>query len=67
MTDQSRDRIDGKADEVSGRVRSALGELTGDDDTRAEGDAEHAGGKVKQGVADIRDKADDLVNKVTGS
>lgn len=67
MTDQSKDRIDGKADELSGRVKSAFGELTGDEETTAEGDAEQASGKVKQGVADIKDKADDLVKKVAGS
>ena len=67
MTDQSKDRIEGSADEMGGRVKSAVGDLTGDDQTRAEGDADQAKGQVKQGIADLKDKADDLVKKVTGN
>lgn len=67
VTDQSKDRIDGKVDELTGRGKSALGDLTGDDQMRSEGDADQASGKVKQGMADVKDKADGLVKKVTGS
>jgi uncharacterized protein YjbJ (UPF0337 family) len=67
MSDQSKDRIDGKVDEVTGRGKSALGDLTGDEQMKSEGDADQASGKAKQGVADLKDKADDLVKKVTGS
>jgi uncharacterized protein YjbJ (UPF0337 family) len=67
MSDQSKDRIDGKVDEVTGRGKSALGDLTGDEQMKSEGDVDQASGKAKQGVADLKDKADDLVKKVTGS
>ncbi len=67
MTDQSKDRIDGKVDEIAGRGKSAVGDLTGDEQLKSEGDADQASGKLKQGVADLKDKADDLVKKVTGS
>ncbi len=65
MTDQSRDRIEGNLDEVKGRGKSAFGELTGDAQTQSEGEADQASGKLKQGMADVKDKADDLVKKVT--
>jgi len=65
MTDASRDRIDGKLDELSGRGKSAIGDLTDDDQKRAEGEADQSQGKVKQGIADVKDKVDDLVKKVT--
>lgn len=65
MTDQSKDRIEGTLDELAGRGKSALGDLTGDDETRAEGDAQQGEGQLKQGVADVKDKVDDVVKKVT--
>ncbi|MEA2516036.1 MAG: CsbD-like [Thermomicrobiales bacterium] len=67
MSDQSRDRIEGTADEIKGRGRSAWGDLADDDQKRAEGDADQMSGKVKQGVADVKDKVDDAVKKVTGN
>ena len=67
MTDQSRDRIEGKVDELTGRGKSAWGELSGDEETQAEGDADQLGGQAQQGLADVKDKVDDAVKKVTGS
>jgi uncharacterized protein YjbJ (UPF0337 family) len=65
MTDQSRDRIEGTADELKGRARSAWGELVDDDQARAEGEADQTKGQFKQGVADVKDAVDDAVKKVT--
>lgn len=65
MTDQSRDRIEGTFDEVTGRGKSAFGELTGDEQTQQEGEADQVTGNLKQGLADVKDKVDDVVKKVT--
>lgn len=65
MSDSSRDRIDGKMDEVGGQLKGGFGDLTGDEQTQAEGEAQEQGGKLQQGVADVKDKIDDLVKKVT--
>ena len=65
MTDQSRDRIEGTVDELKGRGKSAFGELTNDDQQRAEGDLDQTAGHAKQGLADVKDKVDDVVKKVT--
>jgi len=65
VTDSSKDRIEGKVDELTGRGKSAVGDLTDDDQKRAEGQADQSQGKLKQGVADVKDKVDDLVKKVT--
>jgi len=67
MSDSSRDRIEGKVDELTGRGKSAFGDLTDDDQKRAEGDADQTQGKIKQGIADVKDKVDDVVKKVTGN
>lgn len=67
MSDASRDRLEGKSDELLGRGKSALGDLTDDDQKRAEGEADQNQGKLKQGIADVKDKVDDVVKKVTGN
>ncbi len=46
----------GEADEAKGRVKEAVGDLTGDDDLKREGKADKAGGKVKDAVDSIKDK-----------
>ena len=65
MSDQTRDRIEGTVDETTGRGKSAFGELTGDEQTQAEGQTDQATGNFKQGLADVKDKVDDAVKKVT--
>jgi len=52
-----------KADEVKGRVKEAVGDLTGDERTKAEGQKDQAGAKVKQAAEDARDKVEDLAEK----
>lgn len=65
MSDATRDRIEGNVDEATGKGKSAIGDLTGDDSTKAEGEKDQAVGNVKQGMADVKDKADDAVKKLT--
>ena len=65
MSDQSRDRIEGTMEEVKGRGKSAWGEMTDDQETKAEGEADQMSGKMKQGMADAKDKVDDMVRKAT--
>lgn len=67
MTDATRDRIEGTLDEAKGRGKAAWGEATGDDTTKAEGEGDQLMGKVKQGLADVKDKVGDAVDKVTKS
>ena len=65
MSDSSRDRIEGTIDEASGRGKAALGGLTGDERTQAEGEADQAEGGLKQGLADAKDKVDEAVKQAT--
>ncbi len=46
MTDQSRDRVEGTLNELTGRAKGALGEATGDDQQRAEGNADRTKGEA---------------------
>lgn len=66
MSDASKDRAEGKLDEVVGRGKSAVGDVTDDQRLKDEGDAGQAEGQAKQGLAGLKDKVDDVVKKVTG-
>jgi uncharacterized protein YjbJ (UPF0337 family) len=59
-----KDRVKGKMEEVAGKAKRKVGELTHDDKTQAEGLAEEAKGKAHQAVGKakdaVREAADDL-------
>ena len=56
--------ISHKAEQVKGHAKEAAGDLTGDDDLKAEGKADRASGKVKESVDKARDKVVDAVDSV---
>ncbi|MGX7776812.1 CsbD family protein [Streptococcus pluranimalium] len=51
----SEEKLNAKADQVSGSVKEGLGKLTGDKRTESEGKAEKAFGNVKEKIADAKD------------
>ena len=53
-----------KAQEAVGRAKEAAGDLTGNDDLKADGAADTAEAKVKQGVDAVAEKAGDAVDAV---
>ncbi len=52
------------ADQAKGKVKQAVGDLTGDEKLKKEGQADETAGKAKEFVADVADKAEELVDKV---
>jgi len=54
---------DGSSDETKGRLKTAAGELTGDDDLKNEGKVDKASGKTKNAVGGAADKAKDVLRK----
>jgi uncharacterized protein YjbJ (UPF0337 family) len=58
-----KDRIEGKVDDVKGRVKRQVGEWTGDENAQAEGTADQAKGKVQNAYGKIKDAGRDLVDK----
>ena len=52
------DRIEGKAKELEGTV-------TGDDDRKAEGEAQSAWGKAKDGIREVAEDVKDAISKRT--
>lgn len=59
--------MSGKADEAKGRIKEAVGDLTGDKDLKRDGKMDQAAGKIKDKIGDakekIEDSIDDLRNK----
>lgn len=51
-------------DEVKGRTKEAVGDLTDDDGLRREGKLDRAGGKAKDLAERAKDSAEDAVDKV---
>ncbi len=56
--------MDITSDEAKGRVKQAVGDLTGDDRLTKEGQADETAGKAKGLLQDVEDKAEGLVDKV---
>ena len=53
----------GAADKAKGRVKKAVGELTGNEDLKREGDIDKATRKVKEVTGKVADKAKEVVHK----
>jgi uncharacterized protein YjbJ (UPF0337 family) len=56
--------MSGKTDDIKGRAKEAVGDLTGDKDLQTEGKADQAAGTVKDKVAGAKDWVDDKVDEV---
>jgi uncharacterized protein YjbJ (UPF0337 family) len=54
----------GKSDEAKGRVKEAVGALTGDEKMKREGKTDQAAGKVKQAVEKVKKKAEKAIDEV---
>ncbi len=59
------------SDDLKGRAKEAVGDLTDNDELKREGKADRAGGKAKEVIENAGDKAqdfvDDIKDKVQGS
>ena len=54
---------DGTTDDLKGRGKEALGDLTDDDGLKNEGKVDRAQGSVKDAIDKAGDKAKDVVNR----
>jgi uncharacterized protein YjbJ (UPF0337 family) len=51
-------------DDLKGRAKEAVGDLTNNADLKREGKTDRAAGKVKEKLADAKDKLEDVVDEV---
>lgn len=54
---------DGSADEAKGRVKEAAGSLTGDDSLKNEGKVDRASGSIKDKLDNMTDKVKDALRR----
>jgi uncharacterized protein YjbJ (UPF0337 family) len=54
--------MDAKFDDMKGRAKEAVGDLTDNKDLKREGQVDQAGGKVKQKVEDAKDWVEDKID-----
>ena len=67
----NKNEVDGKIDQAKGRAKQAVGDLTNDEDLKAEGEADEAAGKVQdtvgRGTRKVGEAIEDLGKKVKRS
>jgi uncharacterized protein YjbJ (UPF0337 family) len=51
-----RDRVEGAAKNIGGKVKEAAGKVTGDEKLKREGQADQVAGKVQNTVGGLKDK-----------
>ena len=56
------DKTKGTMDDVKGRAQEAIGDLTGNEDTQAEGQANQVKGKGEKFTGDVKNAVNDLTN-----
>jgi len=61
--DEERHRMP-NTDDVKGRAKEAVGDLTDDDDLKKEGKTDRAAGKAKGAIGDAKEKLEDTVDSV---
>lgn len=66
---ESETAMSGKTDDMKGKAKEAVGDLTGDKDLQREGKADQTAGAVKDKIGAakdwVEDKVDDVKDKVT--
>jgi uncharacterized protein YjbJ (UPF0337 family) len=58
-----KDRVEGKLEDVKGRIKRQVGEWTGDEKTQAEGAADQAKGKIQNAWGKVKDAGRDVLDK----
>nr|WP_294504840.1 CsbD family protein [uncultured Rhodopila sp.] len=58
-----KDRVEGALHQAKGTVKEAIGKVTGDAKTEAEGVAEKEAGKVQNTVGGVKDSAREALDK----
>jgi uncharacterized protein YjbJ (UPF0337 family) len=56
----------GDSDKFAGTVKDAAGDITGDQDLKAEGEKQQVAGDVKNAGEKVKDKAEGLGEKIKG-
>jgi uncharacterized protein YjbJ (UPF0337 family) len=58
-----KDRVEGKVEDVKGRVKRQVGEWTGDEKAQAEGAAQQVKGKIQNAWGQAKDAGREMLDK----
>ncbi|MEU5691783.1 CsbD family protein [Actinosynnema sp. NPDC020468] len=61
------ERFEDKAQDLGGKAKEAVGDVTGDDELRAEGKADQLKAGVKDAAHKVEDAVESLADKVKGA
>ena len=53
----------GKADQMKGKAKEAVGDLTGNEDLKSEGKADRHAGEAKEKVGKVEEKVEEVIDK----
>ena len=56
----------GNGDQIKGRAKEAIGEVTGNKDLTSEGKADRHAGEAKEKVDNVEEKVEELIDKAKG-
>jgi uncharacterized protein YjbJ (UPF0337 family) len=56
----------GTADQMKGKAKEAVGDLTGGDDLKSEGKADRQAGEAKEKVGKVDEKVEEMIDKAKG-
>jgi uncharacterized protein YjbJ (UPF0337 family) len=56
----------GTADQMKGKAKEALGDLTGNGDLKSEGKADRQAGEAKEKVGKVDEKVEEMIDKAKG-
>jgi uncharacterized protein YjbJ (UPF0337 family) len=52
-----------KSDQMKGKAKEAVGDVTGNKDLKSEGKADRRAGETKEKVGKVKDKVEDVIDK----
>ena len=55
-----------KTDQMKGKAKEAVGDLTGNKDLKSEGKADRQAGEAKEKVGKVREKVEEVIDKAKG-
>ena len=64
MAIANKDELEGKYDQVKGSVKSGLGNLTGDHELEAEGEADKASGDAQEGWGKLKRGVSETIDDI---
>jgi uncharacterized protein YjbJ (UPF0337 family) len=63
VTSTARGDVMSDLEQMKGRAKQAVGDLTDDEDLKREGKIDETAGKAKEKLGDLKDKADDAIDR----